>query len=132
MTVSAVSPWRTALQGDACLPASVFGPVLLSALRRLASICLSEVMARFLAVSKRGQLMNAAHPLSGHFKLEPKRTHHFQYACEFWITLLRQRLVKALPAKTRSLRDFCHALCAGNIAQSGRHQARIAILERGF
>src|SRR6516225_4321274 len=44
MTVSAVSPCRTALQRDACLPASVLGPVLLSALRRLASICLYEIM----------------------------------------------------------------------------------------
>ena len=44
--------------------------------------------------------------------------HDFQYSSKFRITLLRQRLVKALPAKTRSLRDFCHALCAGNIAQS--------------
>src|SRR5262249_60321010 len=44
MTVSALSPWRTALQRDACFPAFVFGPVLLSALRRLASICLYEVM----------------------------------------------------------------------------------------
>src|SRR5215471_15464263 len=44
MTVSAVSPWRTALQRDTCFPASVFGPELLSALRRFASICLYEVM----------------------------------------------------------------------------------------
>jgi hypothetical protein len=33
-----------ALQREACLPAPVFGPVLLSAFRRLASICLYEVM----------------------------------------------------------------------------------------
>src|SRR5262249_44344597 len=33
MTVSAVSPWRTALRREACLPTSVRGPVLLSALR---------------------------------------------------------------------------------------------------
>ena len=39
MTVSAVRPWRRALQRDARFPASVFGPVLGSALRRLASIC---------------------------------------------------------------------------------------------
>src|SRR6516164_8250811 len=44
MTVSAVSPWRTALQRDACFPASVLGPVLLRELRRLASICLREVI----------------------------------------------------------------------------------------
>src|SRR6516164_3273822 len=43
MTVSAVSPWRTALQRY-LFSASVFGPALLSALRRLASICLYEVM----------------------------------------------------------------------------------------
>ena len=44
ITVSAVRPWRTALQRDTCLPSSVFGPVLFSALRRLASICLYEVI----------------------------------------------------------------------------------------
>jgi hypothetical protein len=38
-TVSAVSPWRTALQRERCLPSGVVGPVLLPALRRLASIC---------------------------------------------------------------------------------------------
>jgi len=35
---SAVKPWRTALQRERCLPSSVIGPVLLRALRRLASI----------------------------------------------------------------------------------------------
>src|SRR5262245_48388776 len=45
MTVSAVSPWRTALRRDVCLPASVLGPVLLIALRRLASNCLHDVIA---------------------------------------------------------------------------------------
>ena len=45
MTVSAVSPWRTALPRERCLPASVFGPVLLCALRRLASIWRNEVIA---------------------------------------------------------------------------------------
>src|SRR6516165_7201654 len=49
MTVSAVSPWRTALRRDVCLPASVLGPVLLRALRRLPSICRYEVMERFSA-----------------------------------------------------------------------------------
>src|SRR5262249_13379212 len=44
MTVSAVRPWRRALQREACFPSSDFGPVLLSALRRLASICLYEVI----------------------------------------------------------------------------------------
>src|SRR5215469_16050526 len=46
MTVSAVRPWRRALQREACFPSSDFGPVLLSALRRLASICLYEVIER--------------------------------------------------------------------------------------
>ena len=44
MTVSAVRPWRTALQRERCLPSGVVGPVLLSALRRLASICLRELI----------------------------------------------------------------------------------------
>src|SRR3974390_763308 len=44
MTVSAVRPWRTALQRERSLPSSVVGPVLLRALPRLASICLSELM----------------------------------------------------------------------------------------
>src|SRR5262249_24463417 len=42
--VSAVSPWRRALQRDTCFPDSVFGPVLRSALRRLAWICRYEVI----------------------------------------------------------------------------------------
>src|SRR3974377_1676065 len=44
MTVSAVRPWRTALQRERSLPSSVVGPVLLRALRRLASICLRELI----------------------------------------------------------------------------------------
>src|SRR6516162_11538299 len=44
MTVSAVRPWRTALQRERSLPSGVLGPVLFSALRRLASICLSELI----------------------------------------------------------------------------------------
>src|SRR5450759_2642284 len=44
MTVSAVRPWRTALQRERCLPSDVDGPVLLIALRRLASICLRELI----------------------------------------------------------------------------------------
>ena len=44
MTVSAVRPWRTALRRERSLPSGVVGPVLLSALRRLASICLSELI----------------------------------------------------------------------------------------
>src|ERR1019366_9801997 len=45
MTVSAVRPWRTALQHERRLPSGVVGPVLFSALRRLASICLRELIA---------------------------------------------------------------------------------------
>ena len=44
MTVSAVRPWRTALQRERRLPSGVVGPVLFSVLRRLASICLREVI----------------------------------------------------------------------------------------
>src|SRR5215468_593606 len=62
-TVSAVSPWRTALQRDTCFPASVFGPVLLSALRRLASICRYEIIVsqlpnwlRFVVLTRLDQL----------------------------------------------------------------------------
>src|SRR5450759_49764 len=44
MTVSAVRPWRNALRRECSLPSGVVGPVLLSALRRLASICLSELI----------------------------------------------------------------------------------------
>ena len=44
MTVSAVRPWREALQRECSLPSGVVGPVLLSALRRLASICLRDVI----------------------------------------------------------------------------------------
>ena len=49
MTVSAVRPWRTALQRERSFPSGVVGPVLLSALRRLASICLSELIEDQLA-----------------------------------------------------------------------------------
>src|SRR5271169_4146476 len=44
MTVSAVRPWRKALQRERSLPSGVVGPVLFSALRRLASTCLSELI----------------------------------------------------------------------------------------
>src|ERR1700741_2811909 len=44
MTVSAVSPCRTAFWRDLLLPPSEIGPVLRRALRRLASICRSEVI----------------------------------------------------------------------------------------
>jgi hypothetical protein len=44
MTVSAVNPCRTALRSERLLPVSVFGPELISALRRLASTCLSDAM----------------------------------------------------------------------------------------
>jgi hypothetical protein len=44
--VSAVSSWRTALRRERCFPASVDGPVLLSAFHRLASDCLQDVMPR--------------------------------------------------------------------------------------
>jgi hypothetical protein len=45
MTVSAASPWRMALQREPCLLSNGFGPVLLLALRRAASICLKDVIA---------------------------------------------------------------------------------------
>src|ERR1022692_1205688 len=44
MTVSAVRPWRNALRRERSLPSGVVGPVLLSAFRRLASICLRELI----------------------------------------------------------------------------------------
>ncbi len=42
--VSAVNPWRRALPREARFPLVLVGPVLWSALRRLDSICLGEVM----------------------------------------------------------------------------------------
>src|SRR5579862_599081 len=45
MTVSAVRPWRIALPRERSLPSDVMGPVLLPALRRLAAICRSELIA---------------------------------------------------------------------------------------
>ena len=45
MTVSEVRPWRKALRRERSLPSGVTGPVLLRALRRLASICLNELIA---------------------------------------------------------------------------------------
>jgi hypothetical protein len=43
MTVSAVRPWRKALQRERRLPSLVVGPVLFGVLQRLASICLREL-----------------------------------------------------------------------------------------
>src|SRR4029077_17245768 len=51
MTVSAVRPWRTALQRERRLPSSVTGPVLLRALRRLASICRKLVIEHRSAIN---------------------------------------------------------------------------------
>src|SRR5262252_8671304 len=66
MTVSAVSPWRTALRRDVSLPTSVLGPVLLRALRRLASNCLHDVIeagpsnwVRFAILARRHRLHSA-------------------------------------------------------------------------
>src|SRR5262249_23152431 len=80
MTVSALSPWRTALQRDACFPAFVFGPLLLSALRRLASICLYEVMenhspnwVRFVILIRLHQLRLAG-DVSSAKEREPQRS----------------------------------------------------------
>ena len=44
MTVSAVRPWRNAFRLERSLPSGVVGPVLLSALRRLAAICRRELI----------------------------------------------------------------------------------------
>src|SRR5450631_705680 len=59
MTVSAVRPWRNALRHERSLPSGVVGPVLLSALRRLASICLRDVIVR-------SQQMGSFFHLGGH------------------------------------------------------------------
>src|SRR6516164_457357 len=81
MIVSAVSPWRTALQRDACFPASVFGAVLLSALRRLASICRYEVMGHCppnwicFAVLTRSHRLRLATDGSSAKEREPRRSH---------------------------------------------------------
>jgi hypothetical protein len=56
MTVSAVSPCLSALRRDCTFPFSVCGPVLLSALRRFASSCRSEVMDRLTSPPARPQL----------------------------------------------------------------------------
>src|SRR6516165_3400074 len=67
MIVSAVRPCRIPLQRDIRFPASVFGPVLLSALLRLASTCLKEVIGnrppnwvRFVILNVAGYLRRAA------------------------------------------------------------------------
>src|SRR6516225_9287877 len=94
MTVSAVSPWRTALRRDACLPASVFGPVLLRALRRLASIWRYEVMERRLPNSVRFEFLIPPYHFcfavdgSSAKAREPLRQHRYR-SCP--TTRLRQR-----------------------------------------
>src|SRR6516164_8662355 len=69
-----------ALPRDACFPASVFGPVLLSALRRLASICRYEVIVsqlpnwlRFVVLTRLDQLRLAADGFSAKGR-EPRRS----------------------------------------------------------
>src|SRR5262249_180787 len=77
MTVSAVRPWRSALRRDACFPGSVFGPVLRSALPRLASIRRYEVMGflpnwlRFGILARPYRLRAAMHAFSA-TKREPR------------------------------------------------------------
>src|SRR5208283_2382532 len=104
ITVSAVKPWRNALQRERCLPSSVIGPVLLDAFGRLASICLTEVMGTdsLIKMASIGQC-----ELCGNLKLESERTHHFQHSCKFRVSLGRKRLVKTLPTKARRLGDLC-------------------------
>ena len=59
ITVSAVRPCRSELQRERCLPFTVAGPVLLEALRRLASICLKVVIGKLLEQS--GSFCNSMH-----------------------------------------------------------------------
>src|SRR3974377_386697 len=80
MTVSTVRPWRTALQRERSLPSSVVGPVLFRALRRLASICLRELMGY--STHKIGFVLLVANTLQSglqchtwsKFKLPPRPT----------------------------------------------------------
>jgi hypothetical protein len=58
--VSAHNPWRTAFCRDRRLPSSVLGPVLLSALRRLASICRNDVMGW--SIHRHGWRPSSPHP----------------------------------------------------------------------
>src|SRR5436305_10007951 len=73
-----------ALQREACFPASVLGPVLLSALRRLASICLYEVMERLFlnwlrfAVLKRPRQVRLAMDVTSAKAREPLRQHQYR------------------------------------------------------
>src|SRR6516225_246392 len=78
ITVSAVSPWRTALQRDTCFPASVLGPVLLSALRRLASICLYEVMVSRFPNRLRFAILNPRADVSSAKGCELWRQHRYR------------------------------------------------------
>ena len=48
-----MSPWRIALNRERSLPSDVFGPVLLSALRRLAWICLRVLIGLIYACAIR-------------------------------------------------------------------------------
>ena len=67
--------------------------------------------------------------LHRHLELEAERPHHFQHGGEFRVSLRRQRLVEALAPETGRLRDLRHALGAGDNAESGSDQRRIAVLE---
>jgi hypothetical protein len=55
---------------------------------------------------KGAQLAHARRALDGYLQLEPKRSYYFQHSREFWVSLARKRLIKALPPKTRRLRDL--------------------------
>ena len=75
MTVSAVRPWRTALQRERCFPSGVVGPVLFSALRRLASICLRELIGN--QAEQLGSFRHADGPGSRCGHLRPCRLRYF-------------------------------------------------------
>ena len=76
--------------------------------------------------------MGACFTLNGYPKLEPERMDDSHDGGEFRVSFSGQRLVKTLPAKSSSVRDFRHAFGARNITQGGCHQTRIVIFERGF
>src|ERR1035437_6564836 len=75
MTVSAVRSWRRALQRERSLPSGVAGPVLFSALRRVASICLSELIAN--QAEQLASFRHADGPGSRRGHLRPCRLRYF-------------------------------------------------------
>jgi hypothetical protein len=65
-------------------------------------------------------------------QLEPQRPQHVSAVANSGLPLDDRRLAEVLAARHRPLSDLGHAFGASDIAQCGRHQSGVAILEHRF